>query len=145
MKLQYFKKKIFLTCLILILIIGICIPLHVNAANKILLHNTEIGGEIDRIHHRKNNEDHIIETDFSWDTEMDEYVFIPEGRLVRIEKDTDSDNKIDVKQYFADFQIIREEQFNDKGQLLAVIDYDDEGQPLRKRADSNEDGRFDIV
>ena len=93
MELHYFNKMSFLILLILLLIAGFCVPLNVNGATKVILHTEETGGEIDRIYHRRNNEDQIIETDFNWDTEMDEYIFIPDGRLVRIEQDTDYDIK----------------------------------------------------
>lgn len=143
MKLQYNKTKSFITCVMLIGLMSICLSFNVNAAT--ILHSTENGGEIDRIYHRKNKLDYIIEADFNSDTEMEQYVFKPKGRLVRRERDFDFDNIIDTKLYYVDEQLIREEHFTHDGQLFVVIDYDDLGQPSKKMSDTNGDGRFNLV
>ena len=116
-------QKSFIVCPILLLLMGLCVSLNVNAVT--IMRNTNGDGETDRIHHLEKQVDNLVEADSNSDTEMDQYVFIPDGRLVRRELDTDFDNKIDSKQYYVDEQLIREEQFNHEGRLITVTDYDD--------------------
>ncbi len=153
------KKILLVSIALLTSLASLCVPLSSVASDnkagqpKVELLDRNKDGEPDLIRHVMIIDEsgsrppvtYMVEEDTNSDTRMDTFTYRPDGRLVKIEKDSDFNRKIDTKIYFFKDQVVRKERYDKKGQLTMVVDYDDEGYPSQQRVDTNGDGRFNLV
>ena len=112
-----------------------------------VVQDMDLDGEADFIFHSgvAMNGTILVESDNNEDGIMDQFYYVKNGMNIRIETDSDFDNKIDGRVYYSEGKVICQEKINKDGLVYEITDFDEDENWVRRRIDSNGDGNINQV
>lgn len=134
---------IFCVCL---LIGGVLHPASAMAGGRIIKEDSDNDGKTDRIVHFSPSGDVIeLEADTNGDRKMDTFQYYRGGVVERIERDTDTDGRIDERDLLENGKTMTRQGLNLNGEIISTLTFDAGRRPLEWRRDTTDDGRMDTV
>lgn len=139
------KSTLLVFCAYL-LIGGLFYPTLAIAGGRIIKEDTDNDGQTDRIVHLAPSGDVVkLEADTNGDLKMDTFQYYKRGAVERIERDTDTDGRIDERDLLANGKTTTRHSLDVHGEIVGILTFDGEQRPLEWRRDTTGDGRMDTV
>ncbi|MFA6011728.1 MAG: hypothetical protein WC799_17190 [Desulfobacteraceae bacterium] len=129
---------------VILLILGSCTGAF--AAGKKLETDRDGNGKTDQVvTYNESGKIIRIDVDNNGDGAMDQSQIYQNENLIRVERDTNFDRKVDCIDHMNNNKCVSQEMFNASGRKYLVKELDSKEKPLRVERDTNDDGIMDTV